>query len=125
MGRNTTRRKQLKAKEKEEKTFQEKLLANIERMREENIKAEEAKTLREKMKEEWRERDKKEAILMMQIIDYSPRSKKYFDDRKRDALESWSARELFSNSSTTSNDYHPHMGTEDAYHPHMASEDDE
>lgn len=116
MGRNTARRKQVKGKEKEDKAFKDRLLANMERIAEENVKAEEAKAIREKMKEDRREKERLEAFVMMQTVDFSPISKEYFDGKKREALESLKARatrELFPNSDSTSNDYRPRMASED------------
>ena len=116
MGQNTTRRKQVKGKEKEDKAFQDRLLANMERIAEENAKAEEAKAIREKMKEDRREKERLEAIVMMQTMNFSPISKAYFDGKKREAIESLNARatrELFLNSDSTSNDYCPGMASED------------
>ena len=113
MGRNASRRKQTKDQEKERKAFEEKLLARMDRLAEDNAKAEEAKAIREKMKEDRRERDRDEAILMMQTIDFTPKSKSYFDGKKREVLEKLSARELFPNTGSTSNDYRPYMPHED------------
>lgn len=119
MGRNASKKKQIKDQEKDRKAFEDKLLARMDRLAEDNAKAEETKAIREKMKEDRRERDRDEATLMLQTVDYSPVSKEYFDDQKRKAIQRLRARELFPNTDTDTD------STSNYYRPQMQSDEDE
>ncbi len=86
------------------------------------MKAHEEKVIREKMKDERRERARLEGIIALQTTDMTPLSKAYYAGEKRKAIEYLSSRELFSSSSSetrqrelfppSSNDYYPEMPTQ-------------
>lgn len=109
IGRNAARRSRQKAKEAEVKSVGEEMVAGMREMAAQIKEAEEEKKRREKKREERRELARDEAILMMQTMDFTPRSKEYFDGKKREVLQKFKARELFPNSDSTSDDYHPEM----------------
>nr|XP_011468756.1 PREDICTED: uncharacterized protein LOC105352782 [Fragaria vesca subsp. vesca] len=110
-GRNAARKARQKGKEAEVKAIGEEMVAGMREMVAQMKVAEEERKRRDKKREDRREVARLENILMMQTLDFTPRSKKYFDGKKREALHKLQGRELFPD--------------EDVYRPQMPSDEDE
>lgn len=110
-GRNAARKARQKGKEAEVKAIGEEMVAGMREMAAQMKVAEEERKRRDKKREDRREVARLENILMMQTLDFTPRSKKYFDGKKREALHKLQGRELFPD--------------EDVYRPQTPSDEDE
>ena len=90
------------------------MMAHLNQLREDLQKSKEERARRDQLKEERRERDREEAILAMQTINFTTLSKEYYDGKKREIMEKIRRRELFPSSSSTSNEYRPEMSFNDS-----------
>ncbi|XP_062028467.1 uncharacterized protein LOC133744337 [Rosa rugosa] len=113
IGRNAARRRLAKRKEAESNVGEE-MVAHLNQLREDLQKSKEERARRDQLKEERRERDREEAILAMQTINFTPLSKEYYDGKKREIMEKIRRRELFPSSGSTSNEYRPEMPFNDS-----------